>query len=406
MKLNNIITIVILTLLLIQCNNKDNIVISNPFDTEISDKSITIDRTDIEKIVGEKIKSNEKIIIENSKGDTIPSQCDDIDGDGIWDELFFLIDIESNEKFKISFKITDTLLMPKPETRTNIRFAHKHPPHSSATNELRLKTSESSQISDIYQMEGPALENDYVGFRNYYDARNGIDIFGKRTKKMALHNAGINGQDYHSLDDWGMDVLKVNNSLGAGAIAIGFNDTIYRVGQSDKAGFKIITQGPLRSIIELWHKGVEAGERKYDINQQITIQAGERFYRSKVIVDNLIGDEKLYTGIVDLHNLPQIEIEYNGYKISATHGKQGTLKEILSMGLLISEQYFNGYKTAPKEGDGITYTHLVELNFDNNNSTEYSFFSGWIYENENFKNIEYFKEELKNATYKLLNIYN
>ena len=38
------------------------------------------------------------------------------------------------------------------------------------------------RIPFVYQMEGPAWENENVGFRLYFDERNAIDIFGKLKK--------------------------------------------------------------------------------------------------------------------------------------------------------------------------------------------------------------------------------
>ncbi len=47
--------------------------------------------------------------------------------------------------------------------------------------------------SAAYQMEGPAWENDLVGFRNYLDQRNGMDIFGKIESRMVLDSVGVAG---------------------------------------------------------------------------------------------------------------------------------------------------------------------------------------------------------------------
>lgn len=401
MKIRFITTTILLFLIISTNVSAKKYWIKNPFNQNLTDHSVTLSRAKVEKIMRKKIKENEVILIKNRQGEIIPSQCDDLDNDGNWDELFFLIDIKANEKARYNFTIIDSASAPTFTTRTSLRFSYRQEPYEPAHEALRLKSTESWKISQVFQMEGPALENDIVGFRNYYDARNGMDIFGKRTSEMVLHKAGIEGQNYHALSDWGMDVLKVNNSLGAGSIAIGFNDNIYRLGLSEKSGFKLITEGPLRTIIELWHEDIFAGDRKYNLTQRITIQAGEHFYRSKVTIDNLKGDELFYTGIVDLHNLPQIELENENIKISATHGNQGTINELLGLGLLIPDKYFNRYKTAPKEGGGITYTHLAELKFDKNNSVEHSFIVGWIYQDEKFEDLDYFKSILKESALKL-----
>ena len=103
-----------------------------------------------------------------------------------------------------------------------------------------------------FQMEGVAWENDRVGFRNYMDERNGMDIFGKTTADMVLEEVGIAGApSYHEPGAWGMDVLKVGTSLGAGAIAYMFEDSLYRVGDSGAGSYHVVFQGPLRSRFRL-----------------------------------------------------------------------------------------------------------------------------------------------------------
>ncbi len=274
--------------------------VSNPFNEPVSGKAIVLSRDIVEEYIKEESSSAYDVLVTDMNGEVLVSQTDDLDGDGNWDELVFIADFDQNETKQFYFKAIDPDELPEFTKMTAIRFARVNPPYESANNDLRLKSTDSPTISAVFQMEGPAWENDIVGFRNYYDARNGIDIFGKRTSEMALHKAGIEGQDYHSLDDWGMDILKVANSLGAGAIAISFDNEVYRVGPAETAGFRLITEGAVRSIFDLTFEGVPAGDRSYDVVHRISIYAGEHFYRSAVLLSPLQGDEVLYTGIVDL----------------------------------------------------------------------------------------------------------
>ncbi len=144
-----------------------------------------------------------------------------MDGDGSWDELVFLCDLGTGESRKLIFEPVEPTAYPVFNVRTHLRFCRANEPYDTAWGDLRMKTNDTKFTVPVYQMEGPAWENDIVGFRNYYDARNGIDIYGKRVHEMVLDSVGVKGRDYHELADWGMDILKVGNSLGAGAIAIG-----------------------------------------------------------------------------------------------------------------------------------------------------------------------------------------
>ena len=374
---------------------------TNPYDKAVEGKTIVVDRSEVEKLLGGKINENKGVVVSNAQGKTLASQCDDLNGDGKWDEIVFISNFEANASQSFYFSEVDSSEMPDFAVRTNVHFAQKNPPYEPAASLPRLKSVDSRSISAVLQMEGPAWENDVVGFRNYYDARNGMDIFGKRTSEMVLNKAGIEGQNYHELDDWGMDILKVGNSLGAGAIAIGIDDEIYRVGPSDEAGFRLLTEGPVRSVFELWFKGVPAGDRSYDIVHRISICAGDHFYRSSVKVDGLHGDEMLYTGIVDMHELPQFEMNYAESKISATLGAQGFMDEMLGLGVLIPENEFVRYVEAPKRGDGVTITHLAAIQLNENTASNYAFFAGWVFQDENFANEEYFKSMLEKAAVKL-----
>ncbi len=402
MKLKILVALIAIAFLVVSCTptGVPTVEITNPHNEMVAGKVITLNRS----VVGPIIKGNQsidtRVMVTDNLGRVAVSQCDDLDGDGEWDEIVFVSSFEKNETLKFSFNSVPETKMPGFEKITNIRFGYKNEPFDEVESELRLKSNDSPTISKIFQMEGPAWENDVLGFRNYYDARNGIDIFGKKVKRPVLDSAGIRGQDYHKLDAWGMDILKVGNSLGAGAIALGIGDEIYRIGTAGLGTYKFICEGPVRAIFELSFNDVQAGERNYDIMHRISIYAGEHFYRSEVWVNDLMGDEVLYTGIVDMHGLPQIEIESQGIKISGTFGNQAFDGEKLGLGLLIPTSMFSHYKAAPVAGEGIIQTHLAAIKLDDRNAARYAFFAGWELQDPGFESEEYFKEMLAKAALK------
>jgi hypothetical protein len=250
-------------------------------------------------------------------------------------------------------------------------------------------------------MEGPAWENDVVGFRNYYDARTGLDIYGKRVKEMVLDSVGVKGRDYHQLAAWGMDILKVGNSLGAGAIAIGIGDSLYRVGPCEEGRFRLISQGPVRTVFELTYKNVPAGDRLYSVKHRISIYAGDNFYRNSVWVDGLKGDEELVTGIVDMHKLAGDQAEIGSMKIMSTWGKQAMNGEVLGMAVIFPSSEFKRYWEAPASGPGIVNTHLVSLGLYAAKPTQYAFLAAWELQDDNLKDKEYFNGVLNEAAGKL-----
>jgi len=368
----------------------------------IQDKAVVLSYEEVNSYLPEEVEDN-YILVVDANGKNLPAQFDDLDKDGTWDEMAFLVDLEAGVPQTVYFNAVSENELPDFPKRTNVRFGYVEEPYAEVSVEDRLKSTDSPAISGVFQMEGPAWENDLVGFRNYYDARNGIDIFGKATTGMALDSAGIRGQNYHELDDWGMDILKVGNSLGAGAIGIRVNDEVVRVGQCEKGTYEFVTEGPVRAILKLNYFGVSVNDRTYDIEHEITIYAGDHFYRSKVSVDGLQGDEQLVTGIVNMEQKEAFTMEENGFRIVASHGNQAYLGEVLGMAVLVPGEEFIETWTAPDEGEGIVETHMVAIDLEEDEPAEYYFFSGWEYQDEGFKTQDYFKQQLAEASAKLAN---
>jgi len=371
--------------------------ISNPAG-ERTELTFVLDRTLVNQYLTDTTKDL-PVVVRGPSGNLLPAQCDDLDGDGQWDELAFLCDLEAGVSARVHFEISDS--QPVFPVRTNVRFGRVEKPFEEVTHDLRMKTNDTKYTAPVYQMEGPAWENDVIAFRNYYDARNGIDIYGKRTDSMVLDSVGLNGRDYHTLADWGMDILKVGNSLGAGAIAIGIGDSLYRVGPCEEGKYRLICEGPVRAMFELTYRNVPAGDRFYDVIHRIAMNAGDPFYRGQVWVYNLKGDEALVTGIVDLHGLPADTLTGWGWNTMYTLGNQGISGELLGMAVMVPADRFIRYHAAPVAGSGIVSTHLVSQVLTGDVAAEYCFAAVWEMKDERVKEAGYFRELLKKAGEKI-----
>jgi hypothetical protein len=383
--------------MVMSCQNAATYKVRNNTKEDLTDLAYVISRSDVKKIVTDTTKRF--IVAKDEAGKWLPSQCDDLNGDGRWDELAFLCDLKAGEIKKVVFVATDS--MPIFPIRTNIRFGRMTKPFEEVTGDLRVKTNDTKYTAPVYQMEGPAWENDMIAFRNYYDARNGIDIFGKRVPEMVMDSVGVNGRVYHDLDTWGMDILKVGNSLGAGAIAIGIGDSVYRVGPCEEGRYRLITEGPVRAMLELTYKNVPAGDRMYNIRHCISIYAGDCFYRSQVWIENPKGDEALVTGIVNLHELPVDTLSQDGLKIMSTIGNQGISGEVLGLGLIYPQGEFKRYGEAPATGSGVVSTHLVSLVPVKDAPVTYCFLAAWETRDGRVKDKNYFTGLLKTAANKI-----
>jgi len=390
-----IIIIILLSLGLSSCTEKETPPLSfslvNQLDMPRQDAAYTIKGALFQSIMAAAKDSKFRI---HSAGATIHYQLEDIDGDGQNDQLFLIDDFAAGQE-----KTYEVLALGEENAdfdtsganRTNIHFATVHNPTDIITHAQRL-TNEDTLVSTHYQMEGPAWENDKVAFRNYFDQRNGIDIFGKRTNKMTLQNVGLPGGNYHELADWGMDILKVGSSLGAGAIAIEKEGQLYLV-TGAPSSYQFILNGNLRSVFELTFDSVQIGDQNLKITHQITISAGKQYYESHVDIKGLTGGENLVAGIVNLHS----DTLYQSGSMMYTHDKQAEDGAALGMGLCCLGSDFSSTGQAPDEGEGITSSYLMKMKINKENGNDFYFITGWETQDQGFKDRAYFEEKMKEA---------
>ena len=262
-----------------------------------------------------------------------------------------------------------------------------------------------------YQAEGPVWENDKVAFRHYFDDRNGVDIFGKTTDSLVADRMGYDTKNasYHELQLWGMDILKVGGSLGAGALAITTQDgKLYKLGKTDKATYKQIASGPARAIFRLSYEGWQLpGGETIGLEQQISLWAGHYWYQSQVKLKNITTTKKLVTGIttVKLTDKDSLYFRVNNeeYVSIATHARQGESHhaaakndphDFLGMGILVPKNIYGSKASAPQKGEGndVTTTYYVTLEAAPDKEVVYYFFAGWGYGNKSFEDAETFLE--------------
>jgi len=281
------------------------------------------------------------------------------------------------------------------QRKTNIRMARVDDDGNwyELTETTRDPDHTAQIMPPIYQSEGPMWENENVGFRLYFDERNGIDIFGKRTPEMVLDSVGID-ENYHELQRWGMDVLKVGNSLGAGSIGLMIGNEVYRLGDAAEEHFRILEETDDRSSFLLEYRGWEVADRTLDLDWEISIESGTWGYESKITIDGLQGGEELLTGIVNLHS-DTVHIEQRGDRfVMYTHGVQAELDHTLGMAITAPESEVLGTGAFAPDDQPIGSTYYVRLRLIDGQPTTYRFSAGWAPGRRAFGEREAFAEKI------------
>jgi len=375
--------------------------LSNPLLMERIDESFVIARSKLKAAQSELVP-----LILNPEEAPIPSQLDDMNGDKRWDELAFSYTLKSGESVNLTVKWISADKYPVFPVRTNIRYGKMTSPGhiEELTSDYRTNKDISWSKNYPYQMDGIAWENDKMGFRHYFDGRNNRDVFGKCIPTMALDTVGIgkNGapaNTYQVEAPWGRDILNVGSSFGLGGLAITSPDTTIQLGNIkkgiednvDSTMYRLITEGPVRSVFQLDHKGWNVNNQKINLSQRITIWAGKHNYEDLISVEHLPAGFNLITGIVRLQNkMPLVHADNKAYHSMLTHDKQ-TIAPLKQMGMALvipSSNFVTAFDT-PDSGTGILSTWCAKLVPDKN-KIDFDVYATWEQEDSRFADRDYF----------------
>ncbi|HEX6431715.1 MAG TPA: DUF4861 domain-containing protein [Niastella sp.] len=402
----------ILLLFITSCQPAKQIVISNPENEERPDELVVLQRAELEEQIGT-IPAGKYVVITNGAGVPVVVQFDDMDGDNQWDEAAFLYSFKPNEKFEVKPILADAPAIVKAVVRAHVRQIKKNEDNSfgpaldkDTMPVNALPTDFSKQALPPYLTEGPAWENDKVGFRLYFDVRNGKDIWGKTTPRMMMDEVGADtAKNYHEQADWGMDVLKVGVSLGAGSLALQVplpngKDTLVRLGGKNigKVTYEKIADGPVRAIFRLTYSNwkIAEGVSPVSVTEEIHIWGGQYFYESKVTVNGAPAGAKLVTGIVNLHSQQMYEANAGNYKAIYTYDVQSENKDKLGMAIVMPADEVAGTATTPNANTDIQNTYIMKANIKDNQPVLFRFYAGWEKSDARFTTAEGFKLYLLN----------
>ncbi|WP_206081703.1 DUF4861 family protein [Hallella mizrahii] len=215
-------------------------------------------------------------------GKEVPSQMDDLDGDGGADHLFFLADIKAKGPSMATIALWRKTMPNTYAKRTfadillrnsKVKAKNKHDIYLSEFASLR-----GTNPFPVIHQHGAVLESELTAYRFYCSPRQSVDIYGKRKRQLELHDTEFYPDSVQLAAGYGDDVLAVRDGVGVGALngwdgkqPVGFTDC-------DSRRQRIVVNGPLRSIVEItdqnWKPTPEAEPRT--LTTRYTMIAGHR----------------------------------------------------------------------------------------------------------------------------------
>ncbi|MBK8965835.1 MAG: DUF4861 domain-containing protein [Lewinellaceae bacterium] len=373
--------LVLLPVMLVSCqggrtsSERVEVIVKNPENFPQQDILVRLNVQDLLKKKPELNFSKIKVVA----GASLPFQVIDTDANGSADEIAFLIDLDAGASKQVYLEpLAPDEAVPEFKKRTQAELSHKvggswqdrkyQGGQFQNVTALRVPP-EHTDHSEYIRYEGPGWESDLVGYRFYLDWRNATDIFGKKTTDMVLQNVGQDGFDsYHQPGTWGMDILKVGESLGIGALGTWLGDKALRVETTDSIHCAIPLNGPILSIVRTNYSGWKVGDHATDVQVDLSIQAGSRMTRCDVSLKQPLPN--LCTGIVKAENAPVFSDDGSqDWAYLATWGAQSLAEDQLGMAIVFP-------RSALMEITEDAHSHVVVFN-PGASKLSYYFLAAW-----------------------------
>lgn len=241
-------------------------------------------------------------------GKEIPSQLDDLDRDCVNDELCFLVDLGKKEKKTYCVSLYEEGEQAQYTARTFAELCLPSRNKKLAKNQqdIYLKSiAFDKRTKDPYHYvhsHGICFESDLVAMRVYFDHRQTIDLYGKINPGLVIEKTQFYPSEEQIAAGSGDDCLWVGNTYGLGALRgwdgqnqVLLNDLKYQEQ-------RVISEGPLRAIVELDDRGWTPAPGLKPVNATIryTIYAGHRDFDVDVFFNKDVSNYDFATGLINV----------------------------------------------------------------------------------------------------------
>jgi hypothetical protein len=331
------------------------VTVENPSSVSRSDQPVVIPLGNYGQVQSALVKAD---------NEEIPSQLDDLNQDETFDELCFLADLKAKEKKQYSVTLyaegeprqyparvfTEMLLR-----NSKVKEKNKH------DNFLESITAR-GDCADPYHIQhhhGVVFESELNGIRIYFDKRQTLDLYGKFQKRLELKATQFYTTKEQKAEGYGDDVLWVGNTFGLGAFRgwDGQQPTMIEPVRSRTQ--RIISYGPLRTIVEVFDRGWLIGQQKVNMTIRYTQYAGHRDTDVDVCFNQSVANQLFSTGIINVKDSEEFS-DHQGLRGCwgidwPSNDHENFKPETVGLGICIPMKYVKSEEPANKDN----YTFVV-----------------------------------------------
>ena len=266
-----------------------NITVTNPNKEALKNAPVVV-VLDKYKIITTKERADLAVLV---NGKQISSQLDDLNKDGIADELVFLLDLKAGQTQSISLKTISANKRDSFPTEVYADLISKP-----KGGEAKFVQEMSSTKNDMYNQmhhHGVAFESALIGYRIYFDNKSTIDLYGKKKQQLELATTGWYPTDEQAAAGYGDDALRVFDLVGVGTVKGWDGKKATHIDKFNKRTQRIVATGKLRTVVESEVEGWQYEGKKINMTVRYILYARHRDAICEVRASENI--ENLVTGV-------------------------------------------------------------------------------------------------------------
>jgi hypothetical protein len=338
---------------------------------------LAADRTDQPVVISLANYGEVRRAIVTCDGAEIPCQLDDLDQDEVYDELCFLADLKGKQRKNYSVELyydqCDEPSKYPARVFTEMLIRNDKVKEKNKHNNFIESITARGDCANSYNLQhhhGVDFESELNGIRIYFDKRQTLDLYGKFQKRLELEATQFYTQPDQKSEGYGDDVLWVGNTFGLGAFRGWDGSQSTMIDPVSSRTQRIISYGPLRTIVELVDRGWRhsAGKPALNLTIRYIQYAGHRdtdveVYFTKKHVD--ISRYQFSTGIIDVKGSTEFS-DKKGLRGCwgsdfPTGDSINTKRETVGLGILIPQKNIVKEVAASKDRNvsGGNYTFVV-----------------------------------------------
>lgn len=347
------------------------VTVSNPIDKPREAVPVVVP---VKAAEGKDVKS---VTIKNHP--EIAWQLDDLNDDGLADELVFLVDLAPNQTEKYTIDFSNQLSTAEFESGTNayIRLNDKNKKHPKIQAIAFPGSADNRQMYNSIYGHGAVLEGLHNAIRVYMDNRQSIDLYAKNTPRLELEETGFYTTRQQLEEGYGRDVLWAGTSVALASFRGYQNGVPVTIDTVATRSQRVVTTGPVRSIIEVADRGWVYNGKSIDMCQRYTIYNRHRDYDVEVSLVGVGENVDFCTGVQKLAIDNQGFVTTDGlagsWGSNVPDKNMADISDTVGLGLWVADDNLVSVKE-----DDVNY--LTILRPDSKGVIRYSFTSGAVRE--------------------------